>query len=142
MRELHKFSWVESRRNFIFVKSSNLKISAGFWDLDLIFFMWAQFWCRTNFSIATWGLRQLLYRFPRGGRWAPPPTFFSVSQTLHLIGLREEILKHCKIAQLLWGVASSQHFDVATLQHCIEMLQHCNIMLFQHGNIATTFRGA
>ena len=133
MSELRVFFWVMPRWNLNFIKFSNLEISTSFWDFDPIFFMWAPFWYRTNFYIATWGFRQLLYGFP---------TLFSVSQTLHLIGLREEILKHCKIAQLLWGVASSQHFDVATLQHCIEMLQHCNIMLFQHGNIATTFRGA
>ena len=47
--------------------SSNFQTSK-FWPVFKIsarfLFMWAPFWYRTIFYIATWGLRQLLYGFP------------------------------------------------------------------------------
>ena len=68
--------------NFQILKSrSNFKISTRF------FFMWAQFWYRYNFYIATWGLKQLLHWFSRGGIGSPPPLMWVESNTPWLIGL-------------------------------------------------------
>ena len=82
--------------------------------MEPIFFMGAPLRHRTNLYKATWGLRQLLYSFPRGkggALSAPPPkkkthTLMSVSQTLHLKGLSLEVCKGAKCFLEL------RHFDI------------------------------
>ena len=89
LSELSNFC--ESRLDEISISQNfcNLEILLNFFDFCPIFCMWAPVLNIFNLCIATWGLKQLLPWFPRGGIRYPPPLACDEIDTPWEIGLTE-----------------------------------------------------
>ena len=74
LSKLWYFSWRNLRRKSLSSKIFKSQNLGQFLRFGSNFCKWAQFFDRSNFYIATWGLTQLLHWFLRGGWFSLPPS--------------------------------------------------------------------